>query len=342
MAYRYCISRNYDALKYWLLYLQNVLHLSCLIGNENNKIMQKAKSYELSQGQYSYGAEMSLMGNAGIDLSVQYCASDFFNGSHFLSAEGQTYDKLFSEYAIFLSKDNPQILPKAMLYLESDTFSGDDRNAGVFFNLAGTFVKPVLPEVLRLQGLSRYEEALFRIIDSVGLVLMPWLFGFMYSRKDFPVRLVCYLHEDGWDKLPVMLENIGYKDIPEEDLDELEKFVKSKNMGVLINLDVLPDGRIGSMLGVELSAVPSKIFEQRQWIENAITQQLVSLIKKWNVSDDRIERLRDCIFSVGVQPQNMSAFNVTSGFSHFKLRWEKGRRLPAKVYLHIKKDKVIK
>lgn len=334
------ISRNYDAVKYWLLYLQNALQLSCLIGNDNNKILLKAKSYELSQGKYSYGVEMPLKGSAGIDLSVQYCAADFFNGSHFLSAEAQPYDTLFSEYTDFLAKDNRHILPHAMLYLEADTFSGDDRKAGVFFNLSGAFVKPVLPEILRLQGLSRYEESIFRMTDSIRPVLMPWLFGFMYSRKEFSVRVVCYLTKDSWDKLPTMLEKIGYKDIPEEDLLELAEFVKNKDTGVLINLDVLPEGKIGNMLGVELSAVPSKIIEQRQWLESMTIQRFISLIRKWDISDGRVERLRDCIFSVGFQPQNMSAFNVTSGFSHFKLRWDKGQRLPAKVYLHVKKDSI--
>lgn len=334
----YDIGRSFNAAEYWLLYLQNVLNVSCLIGNDNDNFITKAKLYELSDGNYSYYSEMPLIGKAGADLSVQYCADDFYGKKHILSAEAKLYDEMFSEYAMILAKDNPQILPYAMLYLESDTFSGDDRKSGVFFNLSGAFVKPVLPEVLRLQGLLQYGESLFKIMEAVKSVLLPWQFGFMYSRNEFSIRLVCYLADGGWDKLPAVLKKIGYEDIPEEDLSILTEFVNNKDVGVLVNLDVMQDGRIGDVLGVELSPVPTKIVDQQQWIVSEMMQSFITLVKSWNIADDRVDVIRDCIFSVGFQPQDMPAFFVTSGFSHFKLRWKKGKRLPVKAYMEINKS----
>lgn len=332
--------RNCEALNYWLLYAQKALRVSSLLGSNDDEILSKAESYALTQSDCSYSVEMPLQGPAGMDLSVQYCAADFFAGSHFLSAEAGAYNTLFSAYAGILAKDNPQILPLAMLYLEADTFSGDDRKAGVFFNLAGAFVKPVLPQVLRLQDLSCYEEPVLRIMEKAASVLQPWQFGFMYARRNFSVRLVCYLTDGSWHKLPEILRKLGYEAIPEDDLQELATFVKSDDVGVFVNLDVMPDGKIGAIFGLELSSVPTKIFAQRQWIVSEAIQRFMSLLKRWDVADERAAMIERCIFHVEFQPPNAPAFHVTSGFSHFKLRWQKGRRLPAKVYLQIKKDGV--
>ena len=331
-------GKSYEAIKYWLLYVKNALRLSDLTGDNYDSVMAKALSYELSSGDYSYCAEMPLMGNAGIDLSVQYSAADFFEGKHFLSAEMKDYDKLFSDYARVLAKDNQQILPFAMLYLEADTFSGDDRNAGIFFNLSGTFVKPVLPKILRLQGLSDYEEKLFDVLDISQEVLVPWQFGFMYSRKDFSVRLVCYLTKDGWYKLPELMDKLGYEKFPKADFDCLKELVVREDTGTLFNIDIMEDGSLGDVIGLEISSLPTRIYEQQRWMEGAAVQYLNGLLKKWDIADARVDMIRDCIFHVGFQKKDMQAFEVTSGFSHFKLRWKKGRRLPAKVYLQVKRD----
>lgn len=331
-------GRSYEAIKYWLLYMKNALRLSELTGDNYDSVMVKAMSYKLSSGIYVYFAEMPLKGSAGIDLSVQYSAADFFEGKHFFSAEMKEYDKLFSDYAGILAENNPQILPFAMLYLEADTFSGDDRNAGIFFNLSGEFVKPVLPKILELQGLSDYEEKLFNILEKSRLFLIPWYFGFMYSRKDFPIRLVCYLTKDGWYRLPELLNKLGYADIPEEDLRELTPVIEDNDVNVLINLDVMESGKIGDVFGVEISSVPTIIGEQRQWLESETIQRFVSVLKRWEIADDRIDRIKEGVFHVGFQPKNAPEFGVISGFSHFKLRWQNGMRLPAKVYMQVKKQ----
>lgn len=323
--------RNCDAVKYWLLYMKNVLQLSALTGNNTEAVLSKAEFYELSGGKYSYGAEMPLKGEAGIDLSVQYCPADFFEGKRFLSAEAKTYEQWFSAYAKLLGRDDPHILPYTALYLEADTLSGDDRNAGVFYNLSGDFVKPVLPALLYMQGLQRQEDNLLRILNTAEGVLVPWQFGFMYSRKDFSIRLVCYLAKDGWTKLPLLMEKLGYEDFPREDFKCLKEF--SEN--VLVDFDVMEDGRLGDVFGLELSSLPKKIHEQQKWIESERIGRLIARLKEWDIADGRVDMLRDAIFRVRVHPKDMPAFSVKSCFSHFKLRWQKGEKLPAKVYMAI-------
>ena len=152
------------------------------------------------------------------------------------------------------------------------------------------------------------------------------------------MRLVCYLMAENWHKLPEILKKLGYEAIPEEDLHKLAEFIKIRAVSVLVDIDVMDGGKIGEVLGVELSPVPTRIFEQRQWIVSEAMQRFASLLKRWDIADDRVDMIERCIFHVGFQPQNAPAFHVTSGFSHFKLRWQKRRRLPAKVYLQIKKD----
>ena len=215
--------------------------------------------------------------------------------------------------------------------LEADTFSGDDRNAGVFYNLSGDFVKPVLPALLHMQGLQRQEENLLRILNTAEGVLVPWQFGFMYSRKDFSIRLVCYLAKDGWTKLPLLMEKLGYEDFPREDFKCLKEF----NENVLVDFDVMEDGRLGDVFGLELSSLPKKIHEQQKWIESERIGRLIAQLKEWDIADSRVDMLRGAIFRVRVHPKDMPAFSVKSCFSHFKLRWQRGKKLPAKVYMAI-------
>ncbi|MCR5558833.1 MAG: hypothetical protein K6F62_00535, partial [Schwartzia sp.] len=90
--------------------------------------------------------------------------------------------------------------------------------------------------------------------------------------------------------------------------------------------------------GLEISSLPTKIHEQEKWIESESVRRLICLMKKWDIADDRVDLVRSAIFHVGFQPHEALAFSITSGFSHFKLRWSKGKRLPAKVYMAIKRE----
>ena len=75
--------RNCDAVKYWLLYMKNVLQLSALTGNNTEAVLSKAEFYELSGGKYSYGAEMPLKGEAEV-TSIMISAFDTNSCSFFL------------------------------------------------------------------------------------------------------------------------------------------------------------------------------------------------------------------------------------------------------------------
>ena len=106
----------------------------------------------------------------------------------------------------------------------------------------------------------------------------------------------------------------------------------------MFNIDIMEDGSLGDVIGLEISSIPTRIYEQQRWMEGADVQYLNGLLKKWDIADARVDMIRDCIFHVGFQKKDTQAFEVTSGFSHFKLRWKKGRRFPAKVYLQVKRD----
>ena len=296
------------------------------------KLMNQAPLYALAGQKVDFYVEAPLCGQPQVDLSAQYFAEAFAKGNPLHGLDVEQEGAFFHFYAQELAQLKPELLRHCNLYLEADIASEGEPKVASFINLSGDFVQELLPSVLAYRGRLGQLQPVRALLEKVKECCEPWHFGFMESREIRPLRLVLILKQ-GLQDLAKVLECIDAPPIPKEGRELLENIDALGIFKFMLDVDVLEDGSLGEIVGVEL--IPQEaIFPatQQQLVAPPAFARLRELLEAACIADQRMEGLVNTIFAAPISADTY----IYSRISHFKLRWQAGEALPAKVYLQMR------
>lgn len=170
------------------------------------------------------------------------------------------------------------------------------------------------------------------LLEKVQEWCEPWHFGFMESREIRPLRLVLILKQ-GLKDLERVLERIAAPTIPKERRELLEQIEELRIFKFMLDVDMLEDGSLGDTVGVEL--IPQDAIypaTQQQLVQSEDFARLCELLQGAHVADQRMKSLPNTIMAAPISADTY----IYSRISHFKLRWQAGEDMPAKVYLQMR------
>ena len=329
------MRQQLEAFAYWrrqLVCAHGGQELWGLAGSTEAKLMNQAPLYALSKERLDFYLEAPLMGQTQVDLSAQYFAEAFAEGNPLQGLEVEQEGDFFHFYAQELAQLKSELLRHCNLYLEADIASEGEPKVASFINLSGDFVQELLPSVLAYRGRLGQLQPVRALLEKIKEWCEPWHFGFMESRDIRPLRLVLILKQ-GLQGLPKVLECIDASPIPREGRELLEKIDALGIFKFMLDVDVLADGSLGETVGVEL--IPQEaIFPvtQQQLVATPAFARLRELLEEACVADQRMEGLVNTIIAAPISADTY----IYSRISHFKLRWQAGEALPAKVYLQMR------
>ena len=296
------------------------------------KLMNQAPLYALAGQKVDFYVEAPLCGQPQVDLSAQYFAEAFAEGNPLQRLDVEQEGAFFHFYAQELAQLKPRLLRYCNLYLEADITDEGEPKVASFINLSGDFVEELLPSVLAYRGRLKQLQPVRALLEKVKEWCEPWHFGFMESRDIRPLRLVLILKQ-GLQDLAKVLECIDAPPIPREGRELLEKIDALGIFKFMLDVDVLADGSLGETVGVEL--IPQEaIFPatQQQLVATPAFARLRELLEEACIADQRMEGLVNTIFAAPISADTY----IYARISHFKLRWQAGEALPAKVYLQMR------
>ena len=296
------------------------------------KLMNQAPLYALAGQKVDFYVEAPLCGQPQVDLSAQYFAEAFAKGNPLQRLDVEQEGAFFHFYAQELAQLKPELLRHCNLYLEADITDEGEPKVASFINLSGDFVEELLPSVLAYRGRLKQLQPVRALLEKVKEWCEPWHFGFMESRDIRPLRLVLILKQ-GLQDLAKVLECIDAPPIPREGRELLENIDALGIFKFMLDVDVLADGSLGEIVGVEL--IPQEaIFPatQQQLVATPAFASLCELLEETSIADQRMEGLVNTIFAAPISADTY----IYSRISHFKLRWQAGEALPAKVYLQMR------
>ena len=329
------MRQQLEAFAYWrrqLVCAHGGQELWGLAASTEAKLMNQAPLYALGQERVDFYMEAPLLGKTQVDLSVQYFAEAFAEGNPLQGLPVAQEGDFFHFYAKELATCKRQLLQHCNLYLEADITAEGSPQVASFINLSGDFVQELLPSVLAYRGRLGQLQPVRALLEKVKEWCEPWHFGFMESRDIRPLRLVLILKKGPQD-LPKVLECIDAPPIPGEGRELLENIDALGIFKFMLDLDVLEEGSLGEIVGVEL--IPQEaIFPatQQQLVATPAFARLRELLEEARISDQRMEGLVNTIFAAPISADTY----IYSRISHFKLRWQAGEALPAKVYLQMR------
>lgn len=329
------MRQQLEAFAYWRLLL---LVAPCgqelwgLDGATETKLMNQAPLYALGQERVDFYMEAPLLGRTQVDLSAQYFAEAFAEGNPLQGLPVAQEGDFFHFYAKELATCKRQLLQHCNLYLEADITAEGSPQVASFINLSGDFVQELLPSVLAYRGRLGQLQPVRALLEKVKEWCETWHFGFMESRDIRPLRLVLILKQ-GLQDLAKVLDCIDAPPIPRGGRELLEKIDALGIFKFMLDLDVLEEGSLGEIVGVEL--IPQEaIFPatQQQLVATPAFASLCELLEETSIADQRMEGLVNTIFAAPISADTY----IYSRISHFKLRWQSGEALPAKVYLQMR------
>ena len=329
------MRQQLEAFAYWrrqLVCAHGGQELWGLAGSTEAKLMNQAPLYALSKERLDFYLEAPLMGQTQVDLSAQYFAEAFAKRNPLQGLAVEQEGDFFHFYAQELAQLKPELLRHCNLYLEADIASEGEPKVASFINLSGDFVQELLPSVLAYRGRLGQLQPVHALLEKIKEWCEPWHFGFMESREIRPLRLVLILKQ-GLQDLAKVLECIDAPPIPREGRELLEKIDALGIFKFMLDVDVLADGSLGETIGVEL--IPQEaIFPatQQQLVATPAFASLCELLEETSIADQRMEGLVNTIFAAPISADTY----IYSRISHFKLRWQAGEALPAKVYLQMR------
>ena len=329
------MRQQLEAFAYWrrlLLVAPCGQELWGLDGATETKLMNQAPLYALGQERVDFYMEAPLLGQTQVDLSAQYFAEAFSEGNPLQGLPVAQEGDFFHFYAKELATCKRQLLQHCNLYLEADITAEGSPQVASFINLSGDFVQELLPSVLAYRGRLGQLQPVRALLEKVKEWCEPWHFGFMESRDIRPLRLVLILKQ-GLQDLAKVLDCIDAPPIPREGRELLEKIDALGIFKFMLDLDVLEEGSLGEIVGVEL--IPQEaIFPatQQQLVATPAFARLCELLEETRIADQRMEGLVNTIFAAPISADTY----IYSRISHFKLRWQAGEALPAKVYLQMR------
>lgn len=329
------MRQQLEAFAYWrrqLVCAHGGQELWGLAGSTEAKLMNQAPLYALSKERLDFYLEAPLMGQTQVDLSAQYFAEAFAKRNPLQGLEVEQEGDFFHFYAQELAQLKPELLRHCNLYLEADIASEGEPKVASFINLSGDFVQELLPSVLAYRGRLGQLQPVHALLEKIKEWCEPWHFGFMESRDIRPLRLVLILKQ-GLQDLAKVLECIDAPPITREGRELLENIDALGIFKFMLDVDVLADGSLGEIVGVEL--IPQEaIFPatQQQLVATPAFARLRELLEEACIADKRMEGLVNTIFAAPISADTY----IYARISHFKLRWQAGEALPAKVYLQMR------
>lgn len=298
------------------------------------KLMNQAPLYALSGQKVDFYVEAPLLGSTQVDLSAQYFAEAFAECNPLQGLEVAQEGDFFHYYAKELARLKPALLRHCNLYLEADITAEGEPKVASFINLSGDFVDELLMPVLAYRGRLQQAEPVRQLLAQVKEWCDPWHFGFMESREEKSLRLVL-LVKQGLQDLQKALASIGTPKLSQEGWELLAKIDELQIFDYILDLDVLADGSLGDTIGVEL-ILHKAVFpaSQRELVQGPKFARLCELLQEARLADQRLEALPNSIMAA---PMSTGAdVYIYSRISHFKLRWQQGEALPAKVYVQMR------
>ena len=329
------MRQQLEAFAYWrrqLVCAHGGQELWGLAASTEAKLMNQAPLYALGQERVDFYMEAPLLGRTQVDLSAQYFAEAFAEGNPLQGLPVAQEGDFFHFYAKELATCKRQLLQHCNLYLEADITAEGSPQVASFINLSGDFVQELLPSVLAYRGRLGQLQPVHALLEKIKEWCEPWHFGFMESRDIRPLRLVLILKQ-GLQDLAKVLECIDASPIPREGRELLEKIDALGIFKFMLDVDVLADGSLGETVGVEL--IPQEaIFPatQQQLVATPAFARLRELLEEACIADQRMEGLVNTIIAAPISADTY----IYSRISHFKLRWQAGEALPAKVYLQMR------
>ena len=329
------MRQQLEAFAYWrrlLLAAPGGRDLWGLDAATETKLMNQAPLYALGQERVDFYMEAPLLGRTQVDLSAQYFAEAFAEGNPLQGLPVAQEGDFFHFYAKELATCKRQLLQHCNLYLEADITAEGSPQVASFINLSGDFVQELLPSVLAYRGRLGQLQPVHALLEKIKEWCEPWHFGFMESRDIRPLRLVLILKQ-GLQDLAKVLDCIDAPPIPRKGRELLEKIDALGIFKFMLDLDVLEEGSLGEIVGVEL--IPQEaIFPatQQQLVATPAFARLRELLEEACIADQRMEGLVNTIIAAPISADTY----IYSRISHFKLRWQAGEALPAKVYLQMR------
>ena len=329
------MRQQLEAFAYWrrlLLVAPGGRDLWGLDAATETKLMNQAPLYALNAERVDFYLEAPLLGRTQVDLSAQYFAEAFAEGNPLQGLPVAQEGDFFHFYAKELATCKRQLLQHCNLYLEADITAEGSPQVASFINLSGDFVQELLPSVLAYRGRLGQLQPVRALLEKVKEWCEPWHFGFMESRDIRPLRLVLILKR-GLQDLAKVLECIDAPPIPREGRELLARIDALGMFKFMLDLDVLEDGSLGDTIGVELifmDAIYPAI--QQALVKSEGFARLCKLLQGARVADQRMEGLPNTIIAAPISADTY----IYSRISHFKLRWQAGEALPAKVYLQMR------
>lgn len=296
------------------------------------RLMSQAPEYVAAGERVDLYAEVALAGKAQVDLSAQYFTAAF-TAKNLLAGRSVAQEGEFLHYyAAELARLQPSLAKRCTLYLEADIDETDGKQVAVFVNLAGSVADKLLPAVLAYRGCATLRKPLTQLLEKLQPWCSPWHFGFMESRAERPVRLVL-VWQHKLQEVEQALQAIGAPPLPEQGRRLLEKIAELGIFSYMLDLDVLADGSVGDTVGIEL--LPKNAIwpaRQQQLLQTTEYDSLRKLLLREGLADERINGLDDAVFTAAMNAE----IYIYSRISHFKLRWQNSRALPAKAYVQLR------
>ena len=299
------------------------------------RLMNQAPLYALNGARVDLFAEATLKGAAQVDLSAQYAAELFAKSNPLRGRSVEQEGEFFRYYAGELEKLRPSLLKACALYLEADIGEEAKEHVASFINLAGDIAEELLPTILAYKGWLDRREQVTAILKNLKPWCEPWHFGFMESRREKPLRLVLILKND-LQTIEEILHLTGISPLAQGGVRLLQNIAELDIFSYMLDLDIMPDGSVGSTVGIEL--LPKNAIwptRQQRLLATSEYKSFCDLLQQAELADERLEALMNVTFTA----KNADVY-IYSRISHFKLRWQGQKALPAKVYVQLRGEKV--
>lgn len=279
--------------------------------------------------------EFPLFGEPFLDIFLTVVAEEPYEGSYITSPLAEDSEKIVS-----FIRDAHRKYREVSGGFEIDTGSSNPGQAGVLFEprshteLARGFCQAIGEP---LYG-KLYEEMAGRLAAS----WQPSYFGLFRGREGLPLRIGGYLGQEEiapCTKDPERIERAfkaaHFTAYDDEMLEQIRDIMALSPTDVEFQFDIFPDGTTGDIFSLSTFFPIEQPKAVITSFKEGTGRRYMDLLRKWNIADDRWEKSLGAVFA-GKFPTG----NVDVTFSAFpqwiKVRWNKKKLVPAKIYLLMK------
>lgn len=326
------LFNNAQACMSWLSYLQRERGGEALLGKDLTSVAQQVWLYNCEGDMLNFYGEIPLLGASAMDISCQYLVSLFNKGNAFRRHALEEQGELMTSFAQALVGLKGVAAESNCIFLEADTSQGEQEKLSVFYNLEGAYVEQLLPAIL--QG-EKYPEMTDKV-TALAAVLQGraslWQVGCMQPREGRPLRLDFSLGREQLAEALALLKLPGREKL----LQQVEALLETGCFRVdMLDLDMLPDGTVGPVVGLELATEQQVPARQLALYSTPAYEQFKLQLQRLGMADERINLLEQCVLSMEAPDQSQPPYYIYSGISHYKLQWQAGEAMPAKAYLRL-------